>query len=349
MTLEILRTVVVTQAALVTAFLLLALGHSAFVDLRAARQHPGVTRATTVLARLLSGQARVDDAVTALGELPVRARGDVLGSLVSSVRGEQQQLLAVVAASAGVVDHAVAWTLSRRRGRRLRGVRILHRIGVAPPDLATLMEDPWTPVRTEAARLVVHRPGPALVRRLIGRLSDPQGAVRFAAKDALVRCGAVAGPVVIEQLHLDEPEEPIRAALLEVLVHVADTSHLPLARRFSTDQDPAVRSAAARLAAAAGGAAGVTVLSRLLADPDDRVRATAVAGFGQLGHWTAAPQIARQLSDPAWIVRQAAGGALKRMGAPGRLFLRRALDDEDAYARDMARQVLDLPELRAAG
>jgi hypothetical protein len=43
-------------------------------------------------------------------------------------------------------------------------------------------------------------------------------------------------------------------------------------------------------------------------------------------------------------VRRRSGLALIAMGAPGVLALRGALDDEDRFARDMARQLLDLPD-----
>lgn len=349
MILEVLRLIVVSQAMLIAVLVVGSLTHSFVTEATRRRRQPAISQATSMLARLLSGQATVEEAVVALQDLPVTVRGEVLGSLVTTVRGEQQHLLAIVAASCGVVEHAVGWTQSRRPGRRLRGTRILRRVGVAPPELTTLLEDPWPPVRAEASRLVIHRTAPRLVRQLIGRLADPDSGVRFAAKDALVRCGASVVTEVVEELGADELTTEVRAALLEVLVHVADSSHLPVARRFSSDHDPPVRRGAARLSAAVGGTAGVTVLSTLLTDPDDGVRAAAIDGFGQLGYWPAAPTIAERLSDPAWVVRKAAGGALRRMGAPGRLFLRRALDHEDPYARDMARQVLDLPELRAAG
>jgi hypothetical protein len=46
---------------------------------------------------------------------------------------------------------------------------------------------------------------------------------------------------------------------------------------------------------------------------------------------------------------RAAALALRRLDAPGALYLRRALRDHDAFARDMAQQVLDLPHLQVAG
>jgi hypothetical protein len=66
-------------------------------------------------------------------------------------------------------------------------------------------------------------------------------------------------------------------------------------------------------------------------------------------HWQAASQLAEGLRDRAWHVRRDAGLALRSIGAPGALFLRRALKGDDAFAADMAQLVLDLPDAAAAG
>jgi HEAT repeat protein len=60
-------------------------------------------------------------------------------------------------------------------------------------------------------------------------------------------------------------------------------------------------------------------------------------------HWQAAAQLAQCLQDSTWRVRRDAGLALRALGAPGALFLRRALKGNDAFAADMSQQVLDLP------
>ena len=52
-----------------------------------------------------------------------------------------------------------------------------------------------------------------------------------------------------------------------------------------------------------------------------------------------------RLRDPSWRVRRDAAVALRTLGGPGRMMLERALRDEDGFARDMARQTLDLPEV----
>jgi HEAT repeat protein len=88
----------------------------------------------------------------------------------------------------------------------------------------------------------------------------------------------------------------------------------------------------------------VEVLMELLGDEDAGVRASAAEALGKLGHWPAAPSVARLLRDPAWRVRREAGLALRALGSPGQLLLRRSLADEDRFAAEMSRQILDLPE-----
>jgi hypothetical protein len=60
-------------------------------------------------------------------------------------------------------------------------------------------------------------------------------------------------------------------------------------------------------------------------------------------HWQAAAQVAVGLQDSTWRVRRDAALALRALGAPGALFLRRALKGNDPFAADMSQQVLDLP------
>jgi HEAT repeat protein len=84
-------------------------------------------------------------------------------------------------------------------------------------------------------------------------------------------------------------------------------------------------------------------LTELLKDSDSRVRAAAANGLGRMQHWPAASQLAESLRDATWHVRRDAALALRAIGAPGTLFLRRALKGDDAFAADMAQQILDLP------
>jgi HEAT repeat protein len=57
-----------------------------------------------------------------------------------------------------------------------------------------------------------------------------------------------------------------------------------------------------------------------------------------------AVSLQRCLRDPSWDVRRAAALALRGLGPVGEVLLRRALRDEDRFARDIATLALDLPE-----
>jgi hypothetical protein len=48
--------------------------------------------------------------------------------------------------------------------------------------------------------------------------------------------------------------------------------------------------------------------------------------------------------NPPWLVRRNAALALRSLGAAGELLLGRALREADRFAREIARQTLDLPE-----
>jgi hypothetical protein len=345
--LELLTAIVILQVGLAVLLLALTFGHSRLVRLRTRRHGPQVQEATEALARLLAADGPVDEAVVATTALPVSVQIEVLSVLARSLRGEQRTQLTRVAEGSGLAAQARDWTRSRRGRIRLRGVRTLLRVGATPEDVHALLADPWPPVRVDAARLVIARPEVASVEGLVGLLADASPAVAFAAKDSLVRCGVAAEPAVAAHLARSDTDAAVRAALLEVAVHVAGPRHLGLTEQHRDDPDPRVRLDVARLAAAVGTREGVAVLMSLLDDEDEQVRAGAAEGLGHVGHWPATPRITALLADPAWGVRHAAGRALRRMGAPGALYLRRALADPDDFARDMARQVLDLPDRRS--
>ena len=112
-----------------------------------------------------------------------------------------------------------------------------------------------------------------------------------------------------------------------------------------SDPSAPVRARATAILGVLGGKEGVHALLHRLTDPEPEVRASAAHAVGELGHWPAAPVLADLLRDRAFPVRREAALALRRLGAPGMLLLRRALSDANGFASDMARQVLDLPDV----
>jgi HEAT repeat protein len=75
------------------------------------------------------------------------------------------------------------------------------------------------------------------------------------------------------------------------------------------------------------------------------VRTAAARALGKLRYRPAAAALATLLRDRAWDVRREVGLALRSLGPPGLLFLHRSLQDADRFAADMARHMLDLPDM----
>ncbi len=176
---------------------------------------------------------------------------------------------------------------------------------------------------------------------MLKMLADPATQARFAVQDALLRMGAIVAEPLAEFLetHSGSPAE----SGLRVAGALAEARFLPAALRLSTADEAGVRVAAANLLGAIGSAASAERLTELLKDPDSSVRGAAANGLGRMQHWPAASQLAESLRDRTWRVRRDAALALRAIGAPGVLFLRRALKGDDAFAADMAQQILDLP------
>jgi HEAT repeat protein len=125
---------------------------------------------------------------------------------------------------------------------------------------------------------------------------------------------------------------------------LAETRFLPAALRLSASEESGVRIAATNLLGSIGDSTSAGRLTDLLKDSDSHVRAAAAHGLGRMQYWQAASQLAETLRDSTWRVRRDSALALRAIGAPGVLFLRRALKGNDAFAADMAQQILDLPE-----
>jgi HEAT repeat protein len=160
-------------------------------------------------------------------------------------------------------------------------------------------------------------------------------------QDALLRMGVIVAEPLAAYLetHTGSPAE----SGLRVAEAVAGPTFRTAAIRHSSSELAPVRVAATNLLGAIGDAPAAERLTALLKDSDSRVRAAAARGLGRMQYWQSGSQLAESLRDSTWRVRREAGLALRAIGAPGALLLRRALKGDDRFASDMAQLVLDLP------
>jgi hypothetical protein len=336
----VLIALAVELGALAIALALLT-GHGAWLIARGHRLAPHLSAARAGIVAGLVERPDEELPVELLDGLPVAAQLRVLGDAGRGITGAQRDRLHELARRAGILDRARRLCGSRRWKRRLRGARIYTLLGGGEEDMPRLLVDRRADVRAEAAGWAAEHPEPGIVARLLELLGDEATLCRFTVKDSLLRIG----PAAVEPLaaYLEAASGARAAAGLEVAAALRDPRLLDAALRLFGDEDPLARRRAAELLGALGGERAAATLTAGLLDPVAGVRAAAARGLGQGHHWMAAGELAAALRDSNWEVRRAAGTALRGLGAPGELLLRRVLQDDDRFAGDMARLMLELP------
>lgn len=335
----------------VLAFLLLVIwsAHSLWRTWQARRVEPAVEKARGRLLQELAVGRIGPDTEAAFRSLSLDLQTRLLVRVGRQIAGRHRSLLAKLAMATGLYQRAEADCTSMRWSRRLRGADVLTLLGGGREAMTPLLRDPNVYVRTQAAEWAIGHPDPTVLERLLDLLEDPDPGMRFAAADAVLR----VGPPVVEAIaaRLDRTPWAGRARhgelqLLEVAAAIRDTRFIRPALRLSRAEDPPVRAGAVAVLGLVGGEDAVTRAVELLDDPVAAVRAAAVRALGNLGYWPAAPGVGARLADRSWEVRREAGLALRAMGSPGHLVLRRATRADDRFAADMARLTLALPDTR---
>lgn len=342
---DLLRVALAALGFALAVCLVMIFGHGVWIAAWERRNAPKLERGRIALAGLVV-RPRVGRADLALlRALPPRLQVRLFTELVPSLGGSQRRHLSALANEVGITAAAEARCYSRRWWRRLRGVRLLTAVGGGRNVVPNLFHDPHPAVRAEAAEWAGQHPTPAVIERLVGLLETPEAVGSWVLRDSLLRIGPDVVPPLAR--YLETHDGPAAVAAMEVAAGLADPRFAAVALRHCGDPDPRVRALAATLAGAIGGPELVREAEGLLRDPDASVRAAAATALGRLGHWPAAPELSRMLRDPAWTVRSHSALAMRRLGSPGLLLLRRALDDHDRFAADIARQVLDMPDTTA--
>ena len=265
----------------------------------------------------------------------------LFSQIIPNLKGSRRNALTRLAGDIGLTDWAESLCKSRLWWRRLRGIRLLTLLGGGEDVVPGFLKDLHPAVRCQAVEWATDHPTTPVIATLLKMLHNQRDPARFSIQDSLLRMGYPA-------------TEPLREALisatgsnlvgvLEVAIGLASPQFLAPALGLCSNQEPIVRTLAAKLLGGLGGGEAAEVLTVLLSDQDPQVRQAAAAALGNLGHWPAATAVAGLLRDPVWAVRREAGLALGSFGAPGHLILRRSLGDEWAPAAEMAKQVLDIP------
>jgi HEAT repeat protein len=281
------------------------------------------------------------DLFTHLSRLSGAEQEEVIAPLARSLTPEACAPLRAIAEEIGLLDRAEAWCRSYNWSTRLRGARLNSALCSGEDVMVDLLRDRHPAVRAQAAEWAARHAAPEVVARLLEMIDDPDAFSRFAVQDALLRLGNDA----VEPLarFLEQRDGPAIEPAIRVASALPHPRFLSAAIRHAGSEAAGVRVRAMNLLGSIGGSEVARLLVDRLDDEDAGVRASAVRALGRIGHWPRAPEMAARLRDTSWDVRRAAGLALRDLGSPGILVLRRMTADANSFAADMATQVLDLP------
>lgn len=269
---------------------------------------------------------------------------DLLQRLAVDLNGEADRRLRILVATTGLDSRIRRRIRSRNWRSRAQGAALASLLPVGDPGRLALLDDRHAVVRSRAVEAMEAddvADHPELVTAL---LDDNSRAVQLAAQGALLRGGTSIVPALEQHLSaLDRPGTPYA---LEVAANLADPRLVTVIERHA--RSPRAQSRASAAKALGPLAAGSAVLSALLDDESPEVRAAAALAIGHNGAELRAADVGRLLRDHSWSVRRAAGQALAAMGPTGIATLRVCAEDDDAYARDLARQVLATLDARTS-
>jgi HEAT repeat protein len=304
--------------------------------------------------RLFARIARlVDDASVALPDHPE------LGSQVYEVlRGWKlrtvERAMAEGHGSSAVLHACAAWLVeplgeARLRDRAARGaprwrrIAALRILAFARAEVAwellerALTDDDQEIVRGTAVILgqVPHRRSAELLVKVLRDARQPQSQTAVFLQ---------AHPGNIDDLLmplLDEDDPALRywgavLAARHTAARYAEERLIALA----DDVEPPVRKAALDSLGAIRSRAALPVVLKRLDDPVPFVRAHAARALGHLGATVAASALAERLSDSDWWVRDAVKRSLLTLGRGAERALLAHLNNDDAFARNNAAEVL---------
>jgi hypothetical protein len=336
--------VLVAQAAVVLAAVLLVLGHAALLWARYKRYAVRLKRASEIIIEVIDLGSSSEGDLMVLRGLPLRLQIPLFAELAPNLSGEQRHALEKLATDIRLIERSEERCRSRIWWRRLQGARILTLLGGGENVIPQLFNDRRFEVRAQAAEWSADHPDPVILERLLEMLGDERTLCRFTVQDSLLRLGSATVEPLARRLR--QPRRPLHevTAALGIAAFMSEPALLEPALDLCSDSRPEVRAAAANVVGSLGGDRATAALLKLLHDSAPAVRASACRGLGKLAHWPAAAALARLLRDDTWIVRREASLALRGLGTPGILLLRRFVNDEDRFAADMAKQVLDLPD-----
>lgn len=294
------------------------------------------------------GGAPVGAVMAQLRRLPAGMALDMLLHYAERLKPEAVSRLATAVANQPWARAIIARGRSRHWWHRLEAGRLLTVAGQPrdAPLLLRLLADPHAAVVLAAIGALERVQSTALFAAVLEQLPRLAHTVQAYAAATLERARTSLTPVLAKYL-----SGPTNRQGLAAYVDLASRLTAPELRApltaLATHGDMEARAAVARALGRYPHDDSIAALSELAADRAWQVRALAIQSLARLQAATV-PIFHQGLRDGSWWVRLRAALALIAGGPEGRNALLSAEVGADAFARDMARLVLGLPEAALA-
>jgi HEAT repeat protein len=189
--------------------------------------------------------------------------------------------------------------------------------------------------------------GAPAVDALVGMLTERSWVVRRAVVAALARLGTPAVAALCEALKADRSNEARLAAAVDALVVSTGDVEPHLLSLAESSQSPAVLCDVAQVLGRRGSRASVSLLSRLVAHPDDNVAVAAIEALGRIGGATTIEPLLAAVSSGNFFRTFPAIAALGQSGDARAARPLVALLDDTMYVTEAASAIARTGQLSA--
>ena len=338
-----LAAIAVAQALFIAMLLALLVSRRLVAGIRShrARQHGELANRT--LGRWLSREVGDEHLLSNLQPLSFSHTSCFLQKASAQVGGADWERVADLVRGTRWFSTVRDRTHSRLWWRRLQAARAL-RVIVSDEEtelVEALLRDEVVAVRRAAVCCLRRIESPALAEAALDMAAREPRVLRDQILETLARSRSQIVMALVDRLVSARETEELRTALrLSDLLR--DPRLLPHVLSHAEDEDLEVRIAAARALASYPHPSASRALLARLADPAWQVRAQAAAGLGEIGAREALDHLDRALTDSSWWVRLRAALAARRLGRDGVAMLEARRPEDDRFAYEMARYVLEL-------
>lgn len=322
--------------------LLIIIGLRIFTDRSLQQETRFRKRATPVLKRFIQGDATLEESIVVLRS-DHRLGLHLLKEESDSLGAEGNKQLHPLFASFEMTGQELHALKSKSWQKRLHAASNLGYYGddASIPALMSALRDDIVDVRFAAARSLCQLACTDAVGPIMSSLNVPGEVSQRRVAEIVLTLGLGASEQILEIIRTSAHNDPSLSIAIRLSGMLRIKQAVPPLQKLLTNEFPNIRLNAVRSLASIGDPSSIPSIASLGDDSSWEVRSSVMAALGKLHATAHIPLLLLGLADQEWWVRHHAGTSLIELGDQGIKELRTATKHhDDAYGRDMSRQIL---------